>query len=252
LAQQNIKQRKYYLKIFKLLIGLFFFGLTSIASANQDVIWSLGAGASYPTHAPKSPFIISEWVSDDFHQATQQLMPSFTIDVKKIIPLQNSALLTNLHIGPAVYFDIIKSTGDVWELNQPQFDNYSDKLVVKQAAIFAEAEGYLKPLCQSLTPFLLAGLGASVYTLNYDDWAKGAIPLDSELHLNAHHGVNFAYALGAGITHAINENASIYIKYRFQDAGVAHSALASNLISPIQMDAISHQVFLGVQYRAAA
>lgn len=224
--------------------------ITSIAHASGKFIGTFGVGSSLNPPTPEQQVIISPWVDNYLHPLQHKKQPSFFLGFKKILDQPTNSFISSLHVGPAAYFDSYTSIGDVWELNLPQFNNYTYQLSIRHIDLLAEADAYLSPIGQWLTPFLTVGLGASIYGFDYNDWANSGIPQDGELHLNSHRRINLAYSIGAGLNYTLTQKIGIFIKYRFQDAGLFQSELAPNLLVPIRVHAVSNQLFLGVQYRA--
>lgn len=238
------------LKVIGVLAGIFF-NMGSLQANAEEYSVSAGLGSQHFSREPQSPLIISDWVADSLHLQQKKRFPQlFASFKKKYFETENKdALFPEWALGPALYYEQIHYLGDVWELNDPQFNNYNYDFFNRSLNIFAEGEFSLPPFSfMKLQPFVIAGLGMSANATQYNDWAKPGIAVDSELHLTRKHTLQFAYELGAGLMVAVTKKTSLSLRYNYQDSGKATTPVRFNLIKPLTLRLISHSALFGVHY----
>lgn len=223
-----------------------------LLSANASASgWLFSASAGYADfiHQPSPTFRISNYVTDSLNGADQHHYPAVGVSLKKQIALPDGYGLAYAAIGPAAYYEKVSYTGDVWELQQPEFDNYSYDLSSENLDLFVEGDLYFRPLFQRISPFITAGIGAGIDDLQYHDSAKPGIPVDSELNVSKRNA-KLAWEAGAGISAAINSHWSVNLRYSYIDSGHANTSTDTdiNMQEPVRVRLASHNVFLGLSY----
>jgi len=215
-----------------------------------NVIIAAGIGYSYFPKNNEPSFAISNYVYDTLRNTQKDNLPSFSASVQASWFLTGNAWLSQIAMGPAIYYQRQNNHGDVFEYNNPEFDNYSYHLHSKDLVILMSADLYTHPICQGLIPFFSAGLGAGFVNTHYDDYAKAGIPVNSELHLDGKQSTQFAAMLGGGVMLPLSTHWSASIRYQYINLGQAHTAQvpAYRLQQGIPVNLNSHNIFLTVSY----
>lgn len=230
-------------------------GITSamaIAGTNSfppTLIPTLSLGFTHFNEQPSKIYRISDFVSDSIHNTQQHEHASFSYSIKKGFDL-NQSWLKKIQVGPAFYYQKASYSGDIWEMNSPEFNNYRYQLGSNNYNILLEGDLYFSPLNHSISPFITAGLGLGINQVTYNDYAQPGIPADSELHLGSRSNNKLIYEIGAGFAIPLNKNLIANLRYIYTHNGKAQTSTdtPNNLQEPLSIVLNNQAVFFGISF----
>lgn len=232
----------------------FLFLLTCICSTTYASVFDcshllLDAQIAYTDfiNHPHPTFVISAYDTDALHNLGKNYYPSIYVSAKSDFSM-NYPWLTSIALGPAFYYQKSRFTGDVWELQLPEFNNYRYAMTSQDYTLLFESNFYFP--AQWLYPFLSLGLGFSTIDLEYRDVARPGIPVNTELHV-AKHNFNLAYQAGIGVYYPINSELFFDIRYSYIHLGQAETGRSTSirLQQSIRTALNSHNLFLGFTFK---
>jgi opacity protein-like surface antigen len=198
---------------------------------------------------PSQTFKISNYDTDQLSGFHQHHFPIMNISVKKQMTRFNVPAIDSISIGPAIYYQKIRYYGDVWELQSPEYNNYTYDLTSENLPVLVEGDIYFHTPYQFISPFVTAGIGVSIIDFAYADQARINIPDNSELHL-AKRNVKFAYNAGAGFKVSIDPHWDCSIRYMYLNSATPNTGTndTSNIRQPISLRMDSHNILFGITY----
>ncbi len=236
------------------LIASIIFTSTPIYALQQftfpsDYLASLNIGYSDSIHHPYRSFQISEYDTDALHGFNQNHFTSFNASIKGIFNIAENNYLHLIAIGPSVYYQKNQYKGDVWELELPQFNNYTYKFVSESVPILLEGDMYFQPLFKHLELFVTLGMGLAVNHLEYTDTPGDNIPANSSLKLNKQN-INFAADIGAGVAYTFNSHWSASLRYNYMYLGKPNTGTSdiANIQQPLRILLTSNNIYFGIQF----
>lgn len=197
---------------------------------------------------PDRTFVISAYDTDSLHNLGKNYYPSVYLSGKYDFTM-DYPWLTSIALGPAFYYQKSRFTGDVWELQLPEFNNYRYAMTSQDYTILFESNFYFP--AQWVYPFISLGVGFSSIDLEYSDIARPNIPINTELHVSRHN-LNLAYQAGFGVYFPINTNWFIDLRYAYIHLGNADTGTSTliRLQTPIRTALNSHNLFFGFTFKA--
>jgi len=236
------------------LIASIIFTSSSVYALQQfsfpsNYLTSLNIGYSDSIHHPYRTFQISEYDTDALHGFNQNHFSSFNASIKGIYNIPCNNYLRSIAIGPSVSYQKNQFKGDVWELELPEFNNYTYKFVSESVPILLEGDIYFQPLFNYLAPFITLGMGMAVNHIAYNDTPGDNIPANSSLKLNREN-INFAADVGAGVAYTINKHWSASLRYNYMYLGKPNTGTSdiTNIQQPLRILLTSNNVYFGIQF----
>ncbi|RUR28705.1 hypothetical protein ELY16_01480 [Legionella qingyii] len=236
----------------KYLLSIFCGLLSSSVIANQSS-WStsIAVGASRFTKSNDQTIIISDYITDSLVNSHQKTQATYSFSFQRNISV-NSQLLKKILIGPAIYYQQARFTGDVYELNDPEFFNYTYKESGNIFNLVLQGDLYLFSPIERISPFITLGAGLSVSKVTYHDQALPGITPVSSLRLPAKINNQFAGAAGAGVAVHLNKKFDVFARYLYSQSDTAHSSLSNNhnLLEPIKLSLNNQAFYIGLSFNS--
>ncbi len=220
--------------------------------ANQSPwVTSIGAGASSFTKSNNQTIIISDFITDSLVNSHQRTQAAYTFAFQRIVPLNNQ-LIKKMLIGPAVYYQQARFSGDVYELDDPKFFNYTYRETGSLFNILLQGDFYLLSPVERISPFITLGLGLNISQVTYEDHALPGITPVSSLMLQPKINDRFSGAVGAGIAAHLNNQFDVFARYLYTQSGTAHSSLSDNdnLLEPIKLSLNNQAFYVGLSFNS--
>lgn len=207
---------------------------------------SISASIGYTTFAnPENrTLIISDYVSDLLTNANQTHTPGYNASVKQQLNLQPDGI-HKIMIGPAIYYQQARYSGEVWEMFSSEFYNYNYNLKSINFNLMLEGDVYFKPIVHHIAPFLTAGIGFGRAQTRYDDYALAGIPEDSERHWSGTQ-TKAVYELGAGLDLPVNSHFSLDLRYAWFYRGNGNAPIVE--FQSINTNLNNQNVLFGIHY----
>ena len=187
---------------------------------------------------------ISDYVTDLLTNSKQHHSASYNFSAKQQLNLHPN-VINKIMLGPSIYFQNARHTGEVWEMVSPEFYNYQYDFKSNTINFLIESDLYFKPIANHIVPFVTVGVGFGVAYMNYDDYAFPEIPLDSEFHRFSSQ-TKAVYELGAGLSFPVNTHCAINLRCSSFFIGQAETAITQ--YQPLSMSLNNQNVFLGINY----
>ena len=114
----------------------------------------------------------------------------------------------------------LKISGDIWDFEDPRFDNYSDFYSIQHSYIALKGK-VLTNAAYSFKPWISGSIGIGINKAkNYTVIPKicEVIPLSSA-NFSDHRTTSFGYTLGAGVQRELTQHWQIGVGYEFADWG---------------------------------
>lgn len=169
------------------------------------------------THLVISPF---ETDSNNIHQITTN--GTWKVGVGYYFfedRLQQQRYLNHLLFEVNVYQTFTTLSGDVWQYELPQFNNYNFSAPVSSTRLMLDAKPTLFTW-QRVAPYAILGVGATWNTVSYRETvtAVGVDPT-SALSLSSNTTTHVAWDVGAGFRVALTDNLSATAEYIYAFLG---------------------------------
>ena len=238
--------------IIKLLLSISFWLLSSSVISNQSPwVTSIAVGASSFTKSNDQTIIISDFITDSLVNSHQKTEAAYTLAFQRIVPLNNQ-LIKKILIGPAIYYQQARFTGDVYELGEPEFFNYTYKESANLFNILLQGDFYLLSPVKRILPFVTLGAGLNVSQVTYDDHALPGISPESSLTLSPRINNRFSGAVGAGVAAHLNNQFNVFARYLYTQSGTAHSSLSdnNNLLEPVKLSLNNQAFYIGLSFNS--
>ncbi|HGI8211149.1 TPA: outer membrane protein [Legionella pneumophila] len=188
--------------------------------------------------------VISHYVTDLLTNSHKHAHPSVLISAKQQLNFEANKI-HKIMLGPALYFQKLHYSGDVWELMLPEFYNYQYDYTSNNVNFLIEGDLYFNPVSTWLIPFATAGLGFGVAYVHYDDYAlPGIDPVSERHHFDS--SIKGIYQLGAGLVVPVNPNWSINLRYAYIHMGKVHTT--PNSLGPIKFVLNNQNILIGINY----
>lgn len=195
---------------------------TTQSTSNYQWLFTASIGDSHFIDPYNKTLQISNTINDHLHEHHHDDTPSINMSLKRL--WENHCYGIRAYtLGPTLYYQTQRATGDVLELDSTDFNNYNYTL--SQHATSAILEGTLifdGWFNNRLTPSMTAGFGASIVSTGYHDHASPGIPVNSEFDIGTHYHLKAAYTLSIGLHYSLNQQWLIGIEETYIHAGNAY------------------------------
>lgn len=236
----------------KNIISFFLLGISSASVAAQPLnlfiekSLSISANIGYTqfNNRTDETLKISDYVTDLLTNSKRHHSASYNFSAKQQLNIHPNAI-NKIMLGPSIYFQNARHTGEVWEMVSPEFYNYQYDFKSNTINFLIESDLYFKPIANHILPFVTAGVGFGVAYMHYDDYAFPGIPLDSELHRFSSQ-TKAVYELGAGLSLPVTPHCAVNLRYASFFSGRAETSITQ--YQPLSMSLNNQNVFLGINY----
>lgn len=219
----------------------------TVLAAHNPLITSVAMGFNNYNAPPNQNIIISDYIFDSLTHSKQRIKPAYAFSVQKSWELKQK-FFNSISLGPAVYYQQARFHGDVYELNNPEFYNYTYQLSANTFNVMLEGTLYLQPVAALIFPFATVGIGIANSQLRYNDFALPGIT--PETSLSVQHTTNrCAGSLGIGFSTPLSTHFDALARYVYTQSGAAHSSLNQQLIRPIALTLNNHAFYFGLSFR---
>jgi opacity protein-like surface antigen len=218
---------------------------TSGAQINVYAGWS-------NINASKSNIVFNQYETDSLvgsdHSTT--FIPGVGVSYDFVLN-PNGGIIHGVGLGVDFFNDNFERTGQVYQYQLPQFNNYRYKADMNSARLLLNGEVDLHPLWHGLTFFAEGGVGGAYNRIQYSETAEPGIS-GGELDMPSNLRLNFAYDVGGGVKLPIGSNLELSFRYLYTDPGDAETGTVSNnnitLQKPIKFDMQSNSWLFGLSY----
>lgn len=211
---------------------------------NDSLTFSGTVGYTHFNTPRDQIIIISPYVTNLLTGTKQRDNASYGFSMKQQLNIRDN-IFNKIMLGPAIYFQNVHHSGEVWEMLSPEFYNYQYNVKSNNMNALVEGEFHLNPIVARLVPFFTLGVGFSVVNTRYDDYALPGIPADSTLHSSSSQ-TKAMYELGAGLALPLSKHWTVNARYAYFHLG--HVAFPLTQFQPLSRNLNSQNVFFGINY----
>lgn len=140
----------------------------------------------------------------------------------------NTTLFDHFLVELNLYHNSGAFSGDAWEYQLPEFNNYSFRAPVSSTRLMLD----FKPSFGSwhdVTPYPIVGFGVAWNRLSYEESVTNAdVPTTSYQSLASSTTRNFASEFGAGVRTQVSDHLSLSLEYLYANLGTAKPSSTSN------------------------
>ena len=160
-------------------------------------------------------------------------------------------LLHDITLGVDYFYFQSKPDGDVWQFQQPSYDNYRYTMPVTSSRVMFDSEWTLNPFGSYISPFIEGGIGMAFNTLSYSDTPMLPNYYGGET-VSKHSQYQFAYTAGGGIKVAVPQikNTILSLRYLYANLGSAATSqyAAIPVSTPVTASLTTQTWVLGLTY----
>lgn len=217
-----------------------------LANTGHPLLSLAGGYSQWQNH--DVPLAVTNTETDTLHQTHGSGSGLFAIGLGYDY-LLNSTSPRGLHdvlIGLTVYDAKVTSKGDVYQFGLASLNNFTYRLPIHSTRLMIDSKLSAQPW-HSISPCLIAGLGAAWNRADYQDTPDNAMLRGIRLGLGEQ--LQLAWEAGVGAQYAINPSFALFAEYLYADAGHAKTlpengagAVLGNI--PVQ----SNSVLLGINF----
>lgn len=163
----------------------------------------------------------------------------------------NGGFIHAVGLGVDFFNQNFDRTGQVYQYQLPQFNNYRYKADLNSAQLLLNGEVDLHPLWHGLTFFAEGGVGGAYNQVKYSETAQPGI-IGGELNMPSNLTMNFAYDIGGGVKLPVSSNLELSFRYLYTNPGDAETNVEADdgvmLQKPIKFDLTSNTWLFGLSY----
>jgi hypothetical protein len=210
----------------------------------EKAILSAGLGYSFLNDFNNQYLAISPYIFDLYTNSAKHDKASVFFSVKKPFYLRSN-FVEHINFGPALYWQKVQYTGEVWELGLPLFYNYQYKFHGDLVNFLIESDVYGHPILGNVFPYITAGIGLGVAFAKYNDYALPGIPLNTQFQWSGA-PVKPIYEFGVGLFKPINEHWSAFLRYAYFGTNKLKADVSP--YQPLTVDLNNQNVIVGLNY----
>lgn len=235
--------------------------LPALATSNQtftlpDYIEFSAAGGINWLHANNTNLTISPYETDSVNTGQKVDAPLWKLGAGYYAweeNLNTRGFLNHLLLELNLYRTSATLTGNVWQYQLPQFNNYNFHAPITSTRLMLDAKPSLFTY-HHLSPYVVIGAGVGWNTMSYQENVTGAgVDPRSFLSLRNHTNTNFAYDLGAGLNADINKQLTLSLEFIYTNLGNAAPSNSSGnltaLTSSPDFSMMSQSILLGISWK---
>jgi opacity protein-like surface antigen len=138
--------------------------------------------------------------------------------------------------------------GDVWQFENPQFNNYTFEAPISSTRLMWDVKPNLITW-NKLTPYLILGIGATWNTVSYQEQADAGISASSAQNLGDNTQVQLAWDVGAGLSYALTDHLNVTAEYVYAFLGEATPETGATLLSAPNFNYQIQSLLFGLSLR---
>jgi opacity protein-like surface antigen len=147
--------------------------------------------------------------------------------------LQQRSFFNDLLVELNLYQSWFTVTGDVWQYQLPQFNNFTFKAPITSTRLMLDVKPTLITV-RHISFYPILGVGNSWNNVAYNEVVSGQdVPDGSNYLLNTSANSNFAFDVGVGLRADFNEHISASVEYLYTNLGNVTSTGTSKNSDPI-------------------
>jgi opacity protein-like surface antigen len=164
----------------------------------------------------------------------------------------NNTPLYALAFGPTIYYEQLKSTGQITNLTGiPTFIAYNYSLKNTQIALMLEAQWSPILLWSRFAPYLVLGVGINRMTNNFNSVIQNSVQNPTPLNNANSTQYTLAADVGLGAEFMINKSLGIDLRYIYLYNFASKLTGISSTASPIPFKSNTNTILLGIVWRFA-
>lgn len=160
-------------------------------------------------------------------------------------------LLHDITLGIDYFYFQSNPEGNVWQFQQPTYDNYRYTMPVTSSRFMLDSEWTMNSFGPYISPFIEGGIGMAFNTLSYSDTPMLPDYYGSE-SVGKHSQQQFAYTVGGGIKVSVPQikNTILSLRYLYANLGSAATSQAAAIpvSTPVTASLTTQTWVFGLSY----
>ncbi len=178
-----------------------------------------GAGGGGWYQRQDASLIISPYETDSDKTLQSSFQGAWKIGLDYSFFEKTLPYLNRLLLGLNVYQTSTSLSGDVWQYELPQFNNYHFKAPIKSTRLMLD----LRPgffTWHSIEPYVILGIGVAWNSMSYKETVTASdVNANSALVLSSHTTSSLAWNFGGGFKVALTDKLSTNLEYIYAILG---------------------------------